>query len=43
KPLKIKEEIRLHEEIAFNLQAEEEEQARLAREKAEKVEEANIS
>ncbi|GKC20158.1 hypothetical protein Tco_1022308 [Tanacetum coccineum] len=43
KPLKIKEQIRLDEELAFKLQAEEEEQARLAREKAEKVEEANIS
>ncbi|GJX42065.1 hypothetical protein Tco_0257055 [Tanacetum coccineum] len=40
KPLKIKEQIRLDEELAFKLQAEEEEQARLAREKAE---EANIS
>ncbi|GJQ94498.1 hypothetical protein Tco_0005637 [Tanacetum coccineum] len=35
KPLKIKEQIRLDEELAFKLQAEEEEQARLAREKAE--------
>ncbi|GJX97041.1 hypothetical protein Tco_0352839 [Tanacetum coccineum] len=43
KPLKMKEQIRLDEELAFKLQAEEEEQARLAREKAEKVEEANIS
>ncbi|GJR47967.1 hypothetical protein Tco_1316070 [Tanacetum coccineum] len=43
KPLKKKEQIRLDEELAFKLQAEEEEQARLAREKAEKVEEANIS
>ncbi|GJU83789.1 putative ribonuclease H-like domain-containing protein [Tanacetum coccineum] len=41
KPLKMKEQIRLDEELAFKLQAEEEEQARLAREKAEKVEEAN--
>ncbi|GJT34207.1 hypothetical protein Tco_0924626 [Tanacetum coccineum] len=40
KPLKMKEQIRLDEELAFKLQAEEEEQARLAREKAE---EANIS
>ncbi|GKA57971.1 hypothetical protein Tco_0757159 [Tanacetum coccineum] len=39
-PLKMKEQIRLDEELAFKLQAEEEEQARLAREKAE---EANIS
>ncbi|GJX76961.1 putative ribonuclease H-like domain-containing protein [Tanacetum coccineum] len=36
-------QIRLDEELAFKLQAKEEEQARLAREKAEKVEEANIS
>ncbi|GJR89300.1 hypothetical protein Tco_0213311 [Tanacetum coccineum] len=43
KPLKMKEQIRLDEEIAFKLQAKEEEQARLAREKAEEVEEANIS
>ncbi|GJR01987.1 hypothetical protein Tco_0524971 [Tanacetum coccineum] len=43
KPLKKKEQIILDEELAFKLQAEEEEQARLAREKAEKVEEANIS
>ncbi|GKE06844.1 hypothetical protein Tco_1398862, partial [Tanacetum coccineum] len=43
KPLKNKEQIRLDEELAFKLQAVEEEQARLAREKAKKVEEANIS
>ncbi|GJS88827.1 ribonuclease H-like domain-containing protein [Tanacetum coccineum] len=43
KPLKMKEQIRLDEELAFKLQAEEEEQARLAREKAKEVEEANIS
>ncbi|GKA61022.1 hypothetical protein Tco_0760429 [Tanacetum coccineum] len=43
KPLKKKEQIRLDEELAFKLQVEEEEQAKLAREKAEKVEEANIS
>ncbi|GJS06744.1 hypothetical protein Tco_0363540 [Tanacetum coccineum] len=43
KPLKKTEQIRLDEELAFKLQAEEEEQARLAREKDEKVEEANIS
>ncbi|GJV02574.1 hypothetical protein Tco_1336143 [Tanacetum coccineum] len=42
KPLKKKEQIRLDEELAFKLQAVEEEQARLAREKAEKVKEANI-
>ncbi|GJX75781.1 hypothetical protein Tco_0322592 [Tanacetum coccineum] len=34
---------RLDEDLAFKLQAEEEEQARLAREKAEEVKEANIS
>ncbi|GKB69506.1 hypothetical protein Tco_0930918 [Tanacetum coccineum] len=43
KPLKKKEQIRLDEELAFKLKAEEEEQARLVREKAEKVEETNIS
>ncbi|GJX85848.1 hypothetical protein Tco_0336622 [Tanacetum coccineum] len=43
KPLKMKEQIRLDEELSFKLQVEEEEQARLAREKANKVEEANIS
>ncbi|GKC79047.1 hypothetical protein Tco_1129821 [Tanacetum coccineum] len=43
KPLKKTKQIRLDEELAFKLQAEEEEQARLARENAEKVEEANIS
>ncbi|GKC25264.1 putative ribonuclease H-like domain-containing protein [Tanacetum coccineum] len=43
KPLKKKEQIRLDEEFAFKLQAEEEEQARLTKEKDEKVEEANIS
>ncbi|GJR49305.1 uncharacterized mitochondrial protein-like protein [Tanacetum coccineum] len=43
KTLKKKEQIRLDGELAFKLQAKEEEQARLAREKAEKVEEANIS
>ncbi|GJQ97467.1 hypothetical protein Tco_0008606 [Tanacetum coccineum] len=41
--LKKKEQIRLDEELALKLQAEEEEQARLAREKGEKDEEANIS
>ncbi|GKC72244.1 hypothetical protein Tco_1118127, partial [Tanacetum coccineum] len=39
----MKEQIRLNEELAFKLQAKKEEQARLAREKAKKVEEANIS
>ncbi|GJU53062.1 hypothetical protein Tco_1226776 [Tanacetum coccineum] len=43
KPLKKKEQIRLDKELAFKLHAEEEKQARLAREKAEKVKEANIS
>ncbi|GJR15708.1 hypothetical protein Tco_0798360 [Tanacetum coccineum] len=43
KPLKKTEQIRLDEELAFKLQAEEDEQARLAREKAEKIEEVNIS
>ncbi|GJX24256.1 hypothetical protein Tco_0228701 [Tanacetum coccineum] len=42
-PLKKKEKIRLNEELALKLQVEEEEQARLAREKAEKDKEANIS
>ncbi|GJX46327.1 hypothetical protein Tco_0271517 [Tanacetum coccineum] len=37
KPFKKTEQIRLDEELTFKLQAEEEEQARLAREKAEKV------
>ncbi|GJT29882.1 hypothetical protein Tco_0910157 [Tanacetum coccineum] len=41
--LKKKEQIRLDEELALKLQAEEEEQARLAREKAKKDKEANIS
>ncbi|GKB16283.1 hypothetical protein Tco_0850206 [Tanacetum coccineum] len=43
KPLKKKEQIRLDEELAFKLQAKVEKQARLARKKAEKVKEANIS
>ncbi|GJV13398.1 putative ribonuclease H-like domain-containing protein [Tanacetum coccineum] len=43
KPLKKKYQIRLDEELALKLQAEQEEQERLAREKAEKVKEANIS
>ncbi|GJS22386.1 hypothetical protein Tco_0451018 [Tanacetum coccineum] len=43
KPLKMKEQIILDEELAPKLQAEEGEQIRLAREKAEIVEEANIS
>ncbi|GJY72865.1 putative ribonuclease H-like domain-containing protein [Tanacetum coccineum] len=43
KPLKKTEQIRLDEELAFKLQAKEEEQARLTREKAKEVKEANIS
>ncbi|GKC60184.1 hypothetical protein Tco_1087782 [Tanacetum coccineum] len=42
KPMKKKELIRLDEEIALKLQAEFDEEVRLAREKAEKEEEANI-
>ncbi|GKB27319.1 putative ribonuclease H-like domain-containing protein [Tanacetum coccineum] len=38
-----KDQIRLDEELAFRLQAKEEEEARLAREKAEKEQEANVS
>ncbi|GKA36058.1 hypothetical protein Tco_0722549 [Tanacetum coccineum] len=38
-----KDQLRLDEELAFKLQAEEEEEERLAREKAQKVEEANIA
>ncbi|GJZ99639.1 hypothetical protein Tco_0672190 [Tanacetum coccineum] len=43
KPLKKTEQIRLDEELAFKLQAKEEEQAKLTREKAKEVKEANIS
>ncbi|GKB63611.1 retrotransposon protein, putative, ty1-copia subclass, partial [Tanacetum coccineum] len=43
KPLKKKEQIRLDEELALKLQAKEEEQVRLVREKAEKVKKDNIS
>ncbi|GJU27351.1 hypothetical protein Tco_1165972 [Tanacetum coccineum] len=43
KPLKKKEQIRLDAELALKLQAEEEEHDRLAREKSQQVEEANIS
>ncbi|GKB58405.1 putative ribonuclease H-like domain-containing protein [Tanacetum coccineum] len=43
KKMSKKEQIRLDEELAFKLQVEEEQQARLAREKAKKVKEANIS
>ncbi|GKD00559.1 hypothetical protein Tco_1170833, partial [Tanacetum coccineum] len=43
KPMKKKDQIRLDEEIALNLQAEFDEEERLASEKAEKEEEANIA
>ncbi|GKA99627.1 hypothetical protein Tco_0827621 [Tanacetum coccineum] len=43
KPLKKKDQIKFDEELAFKLQAEEDEEERLAREKAQKVEEANIA
>ncbi|GJR57519.1 hypothetical protein Tco_1499681 [Tanacetum coccineum] len=43
KPLKKKEQMRIDEELALKLQAEEEEEARLFKEKAQQVEEANIS
>ncbi|GJV11014.1 hypothetical protein Tco_1352555 [Tanacetum coccineum] len=43
KPMKRLEQIRLDEEISFKLQAEEEEEERLAREKAQQTEEANIA
>ncbi|GJR65974.1 ribonuclease H-like domain-containing protein [Tanacetum coccineum] len=43
KPLKKKEQIRLDEELALKLQAENEKEARLAREKAQQVEVANIA
>ncbi|GKE33394.1 hypothetical protein Tco_1452716 [Tanacetum coccineum] len=43
KPLKKTKQIRLDEELAFKLQAKEEEQARRAREKGRKVKKANIS
>ncbi|GJT90061.1 uncharacterized mitochondrial protein-like protein [Tanacetum coccineum] len=43
KPMKKKDQIRLDEETALNLQAEFDEEERLAREKAEKEEEANIA
>ncbi|GJZ60447.1 hypothetical protein Tco_0616263 [Tanacetum coccineum] len=42
KPIKKKDQIRLDEETALNLQAKFDEEERLAREKAEKEEEANI-
>ncbi|GJV05836.1 hypothetical protein Tco_1343492 [Tanacetum coccineum] len=43
KPMKKKDQIRLDEEIALNLQAEFDEEERLTREKAEKEEETNIA
>ncbi|GKE17949.1 hypothetical protein Tco_1425526 [Tanacetum coccineum] len=43
KPLKKKDQIMLNQELAFKLQAEEEEEERIAREKAQKVREANIA
>ncbi|GKG08117.1 hypothetical protein Tco_0333949 [Tanacetum coccineum] len=43
KPMERLEQIRLDEEVTFKLQAEEEEEERLAREKAQKIEEANIA
>ncbi|GKB23228.1 hypothetical protein Tco_0862629 [Tanacetum coccineum] len=43
KPTKKKDQIRLHEELAFRLQAKEEEEVRLTREKAEKEQEANVA
>ncbi|GJX27137.1 hypothetical protein Tco_0233433 [Tanacetum coccineum] len=43
KPMKKLEHIRLNEELAFKLQAKEEEEERLAREKAQQIEEVNIA
>ncbi|GKB30765.1 hypothetical protein Tco_0870166 [Tanacetum coccineum] len=43
KPIKRLEQMRLDEELIFKLQAEEEEQERLAREKSQQIEEANIA
>ncbi|GKB51384.1 hypothetical protein Tco_0902137 [Tanacetum coccineum] len=43
KKMSKKELLRLDEELAFKLQAEEEEEERLAREKAQQVKEANIA
>ncbi|GJU58475.1 hypothetical protein Tco_1236241 [Tanacetum coccineum] len=43
KPMKRLEQMRLDEELAFKLQAEEEEEERLAKEKAKQVKEANIA
>ncbi|GJS20445.1 hypothetical protein Tco_0449077, partial [Tanacetum coccineum] len=43
KPIKKQEQIRIDEELSFKLQAEEEEEERLAKEKAQQMEEANIA
>ncbi|GJV70776.1 hypothetical protein Tco_1490771 [Tanacetum coccineum] len=43
KPMKRLDQMRLDKELAFKLQAEEEEEERLAREKAQQTEEANIA
>ncbi|GKD95740.1 hypothetical protein Tco_1379637 [Tanacetum coccineum] len=43
KPMKRLEQMRLDEELAFKLQVEEEKEERLAREKAQQIEEANIA
>ncbi|GKD82753.1 hypothetical protein Tco_1349592, partial [Tanacetum coccineum] len=43
KPMKRLEQIRLDEELAFKLQAKDEEEERLAREKAQQIKEANIA
>ncbi|GJU70199.1 hypothetical protein Tco_1256458 [Tanacetum coccineum] len=43
KPMKRLEQMRLDEELSFNLQAEEEEEERLAKEKAQQIKEANIA
>ncbi|GJX58766.1 hypothetical protein Tco_0290156, partial [Tanacetum coccineum] len=43
KPIKKQEHMRINKELAFKLQPEEEEEVRLAREKAQQVKEANIA
>ncbi|GKA72696.1 hypothetical protein Tco_0778912 [Tanacetum coccineum] len=43
KPMKKQEQMRIDEELAFKLQAEEEKEERLAREKAQQIEESNIA
>ncbi|GJT95291.1 hypothetical protein Tco_1090809 [Tanacetum coccineum] len=43
KPMKRLEQIRLNEELSFKLQAKEEEEERLAREKVQQIKEANIA